>query len=208
MAFGQRQLATGQISVRQLPLLGGERIEEKFVPEDGLVVDTPGKGHLLVLTNQRVISFVQSDGHNETFLAPLEELRGVSVRANTRGMKHVSQGLILIFLGILAYFVIGYILDGITIAAALGSAIIFVGALFIARYFFWEDEGSITFQGGNLELSFPYKSNIASADVYKLINRFFQLKLHTTNSHRSPTGWGPGDHPPPGHAPGGPSNYI
>ena len=182
-------------SVRELPLLEGEQIEEQFVPYDGLVTDPPMKGELLVLTNQRVISFLHSDGHRETILAPLEDLNGVSVRANTRGLKHLSQGLLLILVGVVAYFIIGYILDGVTIAAALGAAIAFVGVLFIARYFFWEEEGSITFQGGNWELSFPYKSNLAGAMVYKLVNRFFQLK-QATKAHQPPAEGEAGEVPP------------
>ena len=195
MFYSNRRDTADQYSIRTLPLLEGEQIEERFVPYDGLVPNEPSKGELLVLTNQRVISFLDNDGHRETFLAPLEELNGVSVRANTRGLKHLSQGLILMLVGILAYFTIGYILDGVTIAAALGAAIAFVGVLFIARYFFWEEEGTITFQGGNWELTFPYKSNLAGAMVYKLVNRFFQLK-QATNAHQPPPEDGAREVPP------------
>lgn len=157
------------------------------MPYDGLVPDTPEKGHLLVLTNQRLISFVQSDGSKETILAPLDELKGVSVKAATKGIKNLSQGLIIIVAGVMAYFIIGYILDGITIAAALGAAIMFVGTLFIAKYFFWEDEGSVTFQGSSIELNFPYRSTMASSDVYRLVNRFFQFKLNSNTHHTPPS---------------------
>ncbi len=156
------------------------------MPYDGLVPDTPENGHLLVLTNQRFISFIQSDGTKETILASLDELKGVSVKAATKGLKNLSQGLIIILAGIMSYFIIGYILDGITIAAALGAAIMFVGALFIAKYFFWGDEGSVTFRGSSIELSFPYRSTMASSDVYRLVNRFFQLKLNSNTHHTSP----------------------
>ncbi|MCE2462966.1 MAG: hypothetical protein J4F46_03495 [Dehalococcoidia bacterium] len=177
--YSERRTDSDQHSIRDLRLLEGERVEERFIPHDGLVPDTPRKGELLVLTNHRVITFIQSNGHKEAFFAPLEEMKGVSVKANTRDMKNLSQGLIMIIVGILAYFLIGYALDSVNIASALGGAIVFVGVLFIARYFFWEEEeeGTITFQGGSWELSFPYKSNKASASVYNLVNRFFQLKL-------------------------------
>ena len=159
-------------------------MEERFIPYDGLVPDTPHKGELLVLTNHRVITFIHSNGHNDAFFAPLEEMKGVSVKANTRETKNLSQGFIMIIVGILAYFIIGYALDSVTIASVLGGIILFMGVLFIARYFFWEEEekGVITFQGGSWELSFPYKSNMAGACVYSLVNRFFQLKLGI-NSH-------------------------
>lgn len=170
-------------NVRELRLHDGEWIEERFDPSDGIVSDTPNTGELMVLTNRRVISFLEVDGQKETVLASLAELQGVSIKANTRGIKSISQGLFLILLGILGYFIIGYILDGVTVALSLGGAIIFVGLLFISRYFFWEQEGSISFQGGNWEFGFPYRTDRASADVYKVVNRFFQLKMEP-NGHQ------------------------
>jgi len=181
--YRERQVASGQNSVRELPLLEGERIEEQYVPDDGLVPETPHKGQLLVLTNKRVISFVQRDGTKEVFLAPLEELKGVSVKANSRGLRDLFQGFSLILVGVLSYLVLGYFWEQVAVAAVLGAAIVLVGILFLAKYLFGEEEeGSITFQGGNWELCFPYKNDRASADVYKLINRFFGLKQDASNS--------------------------
>ena len=206
MLYWERRAAS-RSGVRDLPLLESEKIEEQFVPYEGLVSDTPEKGQLLVLTNQRVISFIENNGHKEMFLAPLAELKGVSVKGNTRGLKSLFQGFIMILVGILSYFIIGYILEGVSIAVALGAAVSFVGVLFIARHFVWEEEGSVAFQGASWELRFAYKSNRASYDVYKLINRFFELK-QSTNSHEAlaqkepeevpmePPSWDPPDDPP------------
>ena len=194
MAHTGRLDVEGGASVRGLPLLTGETVEELFTPGSGLVQDSRGKDALLVLTNQRIISFVESEGVRETLLASLAELKGVSVKAHSHGLKHISQGAMLILGGILAYLIVGYILDGVAIALALGLTIVFVGLLFIAKHFLWEEEGTITFQGGvwersqpdrgnknpvdvyKWELSFPYKGNRASAEAYLLANRFFQLK--------------------------------
>ena len=187
MVHGNSWETKGQYSVRELTLLEGETVEEQFVPDSGIVPDTPVKGQLLVLTSRRVISFVDVDGHKEMFLAPLEELRGVSLKANAKGFRDLFQGLIVMLIGILSYFILGYVLDGIAVALALGAAIVFVGMLFLSKYLFWEEEGSITFQGSSWEMAFPFKSNMARADVYRLIDRFFQLKLET-NSHKSPLG--------------------
>ena len=184
MLYRQRRVAEGHSTLREVSLLDGERVEEQFVPENGLVSDSSGKHQLLVLTNQRVISFVNSDGHRETCLAPLKELIWVSVRANKRGFRDLIQGVALVLLGILAYFILGYVLNGITVASALGAAIVFVGMLFIARHLFWEEEGHIAFRGGGWEVSFPYKNIRAGADAYKLIDRFFELKMNI-NTYRS-----------------------
>ena len=90
MFYPDRHAESDQRSVRELPLLEGESIEEQFVPNDGLVSHTPLEGQLLVLTNRRAISFVQSDGQNETLLASLGELKGVSVKANTKNLKSID----------------------------------------------------------------------------------------------------------------------
>ena len=181
--YRDRQGASVQNSVRELSLLDGEKIEQLFVPENGLVSDTPWKGQLLVLTNQRLISFVQSDGHQETLLAPLDELKGVSVKANARGSRDLLQGFALMIIGIVSYLVLGYVLEGVAIALALGAAIVVVGLLFMIKYLFWEEEGSITFQAGDWEVNFPYRTNLASSDVYNLVDRFFQLKLSAKAGH-------------------------
>ena len=206
MLYWERRAAS-RAGIRDLPLLESEKIEEQFVPYEGLVSDTPDKGQLLVLTNQRVISFIESNGNKEMFLAPLAELKGVSVKGSTRGLKSLLQGFIMIIIGIMSYFIIGYILDGVSIAVALGAAVSFVGVLFIARHFVWEEEGSVAFQGASWELRFAYKSNRASYDVYKLINRFFELKQNA-NSHEplgekepeeapmEPPSWDPPTDPP------------
>ena len=189
-------LTSGRLHIRELPLLDGENLEERFAPYDGLIDNTAHKGPLLVITNQRIVSFLKGNGRQETYVAALEELKGVSVKAASRGMKNLVQGFTFILFGILAYFIIGYITDSVwsevSIASALGAAIIFVGLLYIAKHFFWEQEGTIVFQGSTWErsdkagstkaytweLTFPYKSNKASVDVYDLVNRFFEIKRH------------------------------
>ena len=187
MIHSDTQSTSTRYSVRELRLLEEERIEEQFVPEVGLVSDTPEKGPLLVLTNHRLISLVQSDGYSETLFADLNEVQGVSVKANSKGFRDLFQGLTLVFIGVLSYFILGYILDGVTIALALGAAIIFVGILFMAKYLFWEAEGSVTFQLSNWSMSLPYRSTDASEDIYKLVDRIFQLKLGLPVVQPSPT---------------------
>lgn len=184
MHYWQGQARDEQTNIRDLPLLTGEHVIQQFVPNEGLVAEAPSKGQLLVLTNQRVISFVQVNERKQMSLAPLEELKGVSVKGNSRGAKDVLQGPTLIFVGILVYLVVGYSFERVALAGALGAAIAFMGVLLTARLMLWEDEGSIVFQGGYLKLSFPYKTSKAGGDVNKLVTQFFKIK-DGTNSHHS-----------------------
>ena len=170
----------GQASaLRDLRLLDGERIEDRFVPHTGSVPETPERGPLLVLTSHRIISFSQADGGKAVSAAAIAELEGVSMKANTRGLRDLVQGLFLLLAGLLAYIVLGYILDGVTIALALGTAIAFVGVLFIGKYLLWEEDGSVTFVAGGWQTSISYQNDRAGSDLYRLVDRCFQLKLHT-----------------------------
>ncbi|MCE2405406.1 MAG: hypothetical protein J4F43_09655 [Dehalococcoidia bacterium] len=166
-------------ALRDLRLLEGERIEDRFAPDTGSVPETPERGPLLVLTSHRIISFNDADGNKGVSAAAIAELQGVSVKANTRGLRDLVQGLFLLLGGILAYIVLGYILDGITVALALGAAIAFVGVLFIGKYLIWEEDGSVTFIAGGWQTSFSYQNGRAVSDLYGLIDRCFQLKLQT-----------------------------
>ncbi len=166
-------------ALRDLRLLEGERIEDRFVADTGSVPETPASGPVLVLTSHRIISFNDTDGAKGVSAAAIAELQGVSVKANTRGLRDLVQGLLLLLGGVLSYIVLGYILDGITVALALGAAIAFVGVLFIGKYLIWEEDGSVTFIAGDWQTSFTYQNGQASSDLYRLIDRCFQLKLDT-----------------------------
>ena len=173
-------LDNGQTSpLRGLRLLDGERIEDRFVPDTGSVPETPEEGPLLVLTSHRIISFSEDNGDKRVSAAAVVELEGVSIAANTGGFRDLFQGLFLLVVGILTYIVLGYILNGITIALALGSAIALIGVLFIGKHLFWEEDGSVTFLAGAWQASLTYRNGQANSDLYRLIDRCFQLKLDT-----------------------------
>ncbi|MEE8465663.1 MAG: hypothetical protein V3S68_04245, partial [Dehalococcoidia bacterium] len=53
-------------TIRKVDLLSGETVTHTFCPEEGLVATPPDRGQMLVLTNQRVMSFGNKDGTRET----------------------------------------------------------------------------------------------------------------------------------------------
>ena len=183
MNAGEQASGLGDGFIREVALLQGERVEQIFVPQQGLVDATPIKGPLLVMTTQRVMSFNQEDGRQETTLVTLADLRAVSVKRETRSAKSLYQGLALVLLGVMAYFFVGLFITttgSLAIPAAVGAVIVSAGALLMTRYFFWEQEGTITFiafRGGTWDLSFPYRGNKADEQSSRLVNHFFQLKL-------------------------------
>ena len=168
--------------IREIDLGREERVDHLFVPEEGLVDQTPAKGPLLVLTSQRVISFNQVDGHQETTLMPLADLKGSTIKKEGRSLNSLMQGLFLMLVGVLAYFFVGLFVvtsGSIIIPVAVGAAIIFAGVLSTTRYFFWEPEGAITFiafRGDTWEINFPYRGTKAVEDSSRVVNSFFRLK--------------------------------
>ena len=181
---GTREWSPGpdRETVREVTLVEGERIQQRFVPEKGLVESTPGKGPLLVLTTRRMMSFNQVDGRQETTLIGLADLRAVSIRRQGRHLRQLFQGVGLVLLGIAVYLFVGLFVvtsGSILIPAAAGGAVVFAGALLVARYLFWEQEGTISFiafRGGPWEVNFEYRGSKAAQDTSLVVNQFFQLK--------------------------------
>ena len=219
-ALGRNKQATPteDVSVRGLPLMEGEQVQERFAYNQGIVGGSPKNGPLLLLTNLRVISFLRggpSSGkwpfsNRETYLAPIGELRSVVVKGKPRGARNLIQGILFVLLGILAYFIIGYIREStwseISIASVVGVIIVVFGASYLGRHLLWEPEGEIVFQGGTWErsspdnrggvesyrwqMSFPYRSGKANDEVYTLVNRFFEIR--SLNGHGGDVGLAPG----------------
>ena len=187
---------TANGSVRGLPLMAGEQVQERFAANHGLVTGAPKKGPLLLITNLRVISFLRGEGVKETYLAPIDELKTVFVKGKSRGVRNLIQGILFVLAGILAYFIIGYIREStwseISIASVVGLIVVVFGASYLTRHLLWEPEGEIVFQGGTWEkpsannrgavesyqwqMSFPYRSDKANDAVYTLVNRFFEIR--------------------------------
>ena len=170
--------------IRDVALLPEERVSHVFCPETGLTGEPPGSGQMLITTNQRIMAFSIDEGGRETFMVPIEDLRGVSVKAGSRTSAALVQGILLIAGALFVYLVLAYWLTGRfqgptipLIRMDTGAFMVFVGALmgafFIGRHYFTKEEGSVTFQGGNWSFSFPYKGEGPGYDIYQVINTVF-----------------------------------
>ena len=181
--------------IQGVPLLPQERVNYSFTPADGISQEPSDTGRLLVMTNQRIISFSHGQNGDETVLVPVEELNGVVVKLESRGSGSLLQEIMLIVAGALIYLIGGYWLVGrlpewdIPIigldfwALVLLAGLIWGGWL-IARHYFTKDPGQVTFQGGNWAFSFPYTGDKPAAEVHQIIRTAFisrnQNKGHWT----------------------------
>ena len=170
--------------IRDVALLDGEQVGHVFCPESGLTRELPATGPVLVTTNQRIMAFSVDEGGRETFMVPVEELRGVSVKSGVRTSAALVQGILLIAGALLIYVVVSYwfvdrfpIRDIPVINMDPGAFLFFVaalmGAFFIGRHYFTKEEGAVTFQGGNWAFSFPFKGDAPGYEIYQVINSVF-----------------------------------
>lgn len=187
-AFGDSWIREDNaIQVRGVAMLPGERISHVFSPELGLTEQPPETGQVLVATNQRVLAFCQNDGHNETFLVPVEELGSVAVKTRRRRSGSIIQGMLLTVAGVLLYLALAYWLTGRfdgpavpVIGMDMAPFLLLLTALFVVAWswgrLFAKSDGSVIFQGANWSFTFPYRGDRAGRHVYQVVNGLFATR--------------------------------
>lgn len=171
--------------IRNVALLPQERVDNVFSPEKGLVKEPWGEGQLLVTTDERIISFSQSQGSQETYIVPVGELQGIVVRScGTRSSTSLLQGLLLVGGAFGLYVVLSYWLTGrfrgpniplvnVDVAPLVILMTILLGGWLLMRYYLAPSHGSATFRGANWSFAFPFTQSVAEDDIYKLVNATF-----------------------------------
>ncbi len=173
--------------VREVALLSGERIIQVFCPDRGLTQEPPVRGKVLITTNQRILAFSRDDDRNDTYLVPIEELKGVAMKTGDRSYGSLFQGLLLIIGGIFLYLVLAYWLTGqftgpsvpvlnMDTGPLMVLIVVLIGLVVIGRYYFAREDGSVIFQGSNWVFAFPYRSDLARQDIYQVVNSVFAAR--------------------------------
>ena len=173
--------------VREIVLQRGEEVTHIFCPSDGLAAELPANGEVLVLTNERIIAFCQSDSRRETYLVPTSEMKHAVVKAGSRNPATLLQGILMMFVGLMAYVIIGYWLasqlDGPTVPVLnmdlgplIALVITFAGLGLIAEVYFTKPNGTVAFQAEGVQFSFPFRGEAAVAQVYDVVNAAFDSR--------------------------------
>ena len=170
--------------IRNVALLPGEWVNHVFCPDRGLVPEPPGAGQALVATNRRILAFNLGEQKSDTFIAPLDDLRGVSLNPGRRNPGSVLQGTLLILGAMFIYLVLAYWLTGtfegpnvpfinmdLGALAVLAAAVF--GAVFIGRQYFTRQWGAVTFHGANWSFTFPFLGGDPGHEIYQVINSVF-----------------------------------
>ena len=170
--------------IREVALLPGERLSHAFSPTLGLTEEPPVDGQILITTNQRIMAFSREDGRDETYLVPVEELKGVVVKSSARGSASLLQGLMMVVGALFIYFIVADWWTGqisgtnvpilnIDVSSIVVLLAISAGALLIGKHYFTQETGSVTFQGSNWLFTFPFRSRQVREEVYQLVNTAF-----------------------------------
>ena len=174
-------------SVRNVHMLQRESISHIFTPEGGRIYEPVPQGRMLVLTNQRVITFGQKAGNKETVLVPLEEVKVVAINAGQRSKGTLLQGGIMIGAAALFYVLIAYWLTGrfdgpqvpiirMDLAALVIFLAVLTGVAILAQMYFAKPDGEVTFQGGEVKFTFPFKGQTSENEMHALVNAAFAAR--------------------------------
>jgi hypothetical protein len=173
--------------LRGVALLPGEKVTHVFSPQAGLVRELPVNGRLLITTNQRIITFSQEQSRQETVLVPVEELKGVVVKSNTRRSTSVLRWALLAVAGLVLYVVIAYWVTGrfngpsiplirMDLGPLLTLLAVIWGVFLVGRYYFAREASTVTFQGSNWAFNFSYRGDKAEAEIYQVVNTLFTAR--------------------------------
>jgi hypothetical protein len=184
---GFRSLESPDVYIRDVALLPGEKVTRIFSPDLGLINETPEAGQVLITTNRRILAFTNRDGREETFLAFVEELKGVAVKSGSRRGGSPLQALLLAAGGIFLYVAFAYWVAGRVggpnipiLNMDFGPFILMIGALLGAvlagRYYYGKRDGSVTFQGSSWIFVFPYRGDVARENIYRVVNTLFAAR--------------------------------
>ncbi|MDA1127227.1 MAG: hypothetical protein O2913_00820 [Chloroflexi bacterium] len=180
-------IPTTETKIRKVALLSGETVTHTFYPEEGLASQPRDQGLMLVLTNQRVISFGSRDGRRETVLMPVEEVKVVAVQSGLRSKVMLFQGGLTVLAGVVIYLVLMYWLEGkfedpdiplirMGLVAFLVFLAILAGVGMISQFYFSKPDGEVAFQGDGVKLVFPFRGEAAENDIYQVVNSTFAAR--------------------------------
>ena len=170
-------------NIRQIPFLEGEKPVKFFSPDAGISEIPASVGDLMTLTTQRLIVFRDINGYTESRIAMLDDIGSVGLRQSNNTTKPLYQGLSFIFLGILAFLILGTISTGTIVTALLSGAIVLLGILVILKYAITKPSGELIIHTSSSEIVFPFHDQDVGLQAHWFVSTLFRFKyLRTDNA--------------------------
>ena len=162
-------------SERLLPLLPGERFELALDEKLGVVTSATPSQNAMSVTDRRVIMRRNESGKRVTSILPHDRLTAVEIIDAARSQERLSQGLIVLGIGIalttISWMVVGLVL----VSLIVGGFPILAAVYMLAGYALPDTEGEIVLHAGALSARQSLLSAHARRDAYLVAGRISEL---------------------------------
>lgn len=161
---------------RRVEFLDDEEVWLSLHERYGLVDFVPDIDDYVVLTNKRLIAFVNDGDRSRKIMTTLQNVDMVQVASLSKNTKSLING-ILLALGsfVVVWLSMAFNFEGI-LPWAIGGIMVVLGIVTASTYFVSEGSAEITFNSHTGNISIPLRTSQAVRDASSLSHRFFQAK--------------------------------
>ena len=163
----------------ELSLLPGERVELTLDARRGLLTAPGIETNSLTVTTHRVIKHGIQPGRHTTSLVPLERVAAVEISDVARSPERLTQGLVVLGVGIVLGAVAWVIFAVTLISLLVGGIPVLVGVYILAGYAFPESDGELVLHAAGYSLHQSLLTKDARRDAYLVAHRISELASAT-----------------------------
>ena len=164
----------------RIELLDGEEVWLSLHERYGLVGFVPDHDDCVVLTNKRLIAFLNDGDRTCKIMTTLQNVDMVQVACLSKNTKSLING-ILLALGsfVVVWLAMAFNFEGI-LPWLIGGIMVVLGIVIASTYFVSEGSAEITFNSHTGNMSIPLRTSHAVRDASSLSHGFFQAKFGIT----------------------------
>jgi hypothetical protein len=160
---------------RQIPWLPGERFELALDSRKGAVTSSATGRNLLTVTTHRAILLGAGGGKRTTSLMPLDRLTGIEVVDVSRPTERLTQGLIVLGVGVIIGWLSWAVVGVALISLIVGGLPVLAAVYMLAGYVFPDEDGEFVLHAGGHVMRQPLLSENSRRDAYLVAHRLYEL---------------------------------
>lgn len=172
---------------RQIPWLPDERFELALHSQQGVLTNPTAGPDVLTLTTLRAIRRGGRSGRHTTTVISLRALSGVEVVDFARAPERLTQGLVVLGIGLIVAWISWIIFATALITLLVGGVPILVGVYLLAGYAFPDDDGELVLHSPGFSIHQPLLTPDARGDAYLVAHRVFELAASLSGPAPTPS---------------------
>ncbi|MEE8517697.1 MAG: hypothetical protein V3S98_01060 [Dehalococcoidia bacterium] len=173
-------------SERLVPLIPGERFELALDEKLGAVTSPDPTQNALTVTDRRVIKRGNQGGKRVTSIIPHDRLTAVEVVDAARSHERLSQGLIILGIGIALAWISWAVVGLVLVSLIVGGFPILAAVYMLAGYALPDTEGELVLHAGSYAVRQPLLSADARTDAYLVAGRISELMVVGDSERATP----------------------